>query len=404
MSHYTFKAKKADGEIYTGEQEAGDRYEIYRTIKAAGGEVISIDEKKSRKLNFNIKIPFIGNIKTQDKINFARNLGSMIEAGLAVSRALSVMERQASNVALKKILGSLIEEISKGKTLSDAMLMYKNMFSSLFISMVKAGEQSGNLASSLKVVALQMDKNFALTRRVRGAMMYPGIIFCAMILITVLLLTYVVPTLTKTFTELKLELPFSTRLVLGASDMMRQHGLWVFIGLALVLFALRAWSKTPKGKWIIHYAILKIPIIGNIVKEVNTARTARTLSSLLNSGVDVVESVRITGEVIQNVHYRKVLATAGDTIKKGEPISKVFTDNGKLYPIFIGEMMNVGEETGKMGEMLMNVAVFYEEDVEQKTKDMSTIIEPFLMIVIGAAVGFFAVAMISPMYSLVNVI
>ena len=150
--------------------------------------------------------------------------------------------------------------------------------------------------------------------------------------------------------------------------------------------------------------MLKIPVIGVLVQEVNAARTARTLSSLLHSGVDVVESVSITTDVVQNVHFKAVLKEAGESIKKGGLMSKVFNDHDKLYPVFFGEMMSVGEETGKTGEMLLGVAKYYEEDVEQKTKDMSTVIEPFLMIIIGAAVGFFAVAMISPMYSLANAI
>lgn len=158
------------------------------------------------------------------------------------------------------------------------------------------------------------------------------------------------------------------------------------------------------GKKIIHAVLLKIPIIGTLVQEVNTARTARTLSSLLSSGVDVVESMNITSGVVQNVYFRVVLQQAGEAIKKGDLMSKVFSQHEKLYPVFFAEMLSVGEETGKIGEMLSGVAKYYEEDVDQKTKDMSTVIEPFLMIVIGAAVGFFAVSIISPMYSLVNAI
>jgi type IV pilus assembly protein PilC len=146
----------------------------------------------------------------------------------------------------------------------------------------------------------------------------------------------------------------------------------------------------------------EIPVIGNLIKEVNAARTARSLSSLVNSGVDVLESIKITTDIVQNVHYKRVLQDAAVSVEKGEPISKIFTQNDKLYPLFLGEMISVGEETGKIGEMLLGVAVYYEEDVDQKTKDMSTIIEPVLMVFIAAAVGFFAVAMISPMYSLVN--
>lgn len=270
--------------------------------------------------------------------------------------------------------------------------------------MVSAGEQSGTLSDSLKVVALQMEKSYALQKRVKGAMMYPSIIFIVMILIAVLMLTYIVPTLMKTFTELKLDLPASTRFVLWLSDMFNNNGLMLLLTIIVVIATYIMWARSAGGKKIIHYAILKIPIIGEIIKEVNSARTARTLSSLLTSGVDMVESVRITKDVLQNVHYKAVLERTGDAIQKGEPISKIFTESVKLYPVFLGEMMSVGEETGKMGEMLMGVAVYYEEDVDQKTKDMSTIIEPFLMVIIGAAVGFFAVAMITPMYSLVNVI
>jgi type IV pilus assembly protein PilC len=208
----------------------------------------------------------------------------------------------------------------------------------------------------------------------------------------------------KTFTELKVELPASTKLVLFVSNALRDHGLLVLLTLIALAALIYFVSKTAKGKSLIHYYVLKIPVFGNLIKEVNAARTARTLASLLTSGVDVVESVRITKDVIQNVHYKAILDEVQQAIEKGDPISKIFTENEKFYPIFLGEMISVGEETGKMGEMLLGVAVYYEDDVDQKTKDMSTIIEPFLMVFIGAAVGFFAIAMISPMYSLVNVI
>ncbi len=407
MSHFTYKARKANGEVYKGEHDANDRYDLYKILKESGEEVIDFREKNgagSVFKKFNVDFSFFHKVKMQEKITFARNLGSMIVAGLSMSRALSVMERQTGNKEMKKILVSLQAGINEGKTLSEAMGNFTKVFSPIFISMVAAGEQSGTLADALKVVAVQMDKSFALQRRVKGAMMYPGIILFAMILIAVLMLTYIVPTLMKTFTELKLDLPASTKFVLWTSSMVRDHGLLALFILLILGGVYVMWSRSMGGKKIIHYSILKIPIAGEIIKEVNSARTARTLSSLLTSGVDMVESVRITMDVVQNVHYKKVLERAGEAIKKGDPISKIFSESTKLYPIFLGEMMSVGEETGKMGEMLMGVAVFYEDDVEQKTKDMSTVIEPFLMVFIGAVVGFFAVAMISPMYSLVNVI
>ena len=403
MAHFAYKAKKANGEVYKGTIDSKDRYELYRILKEAGEEVVDVQEKSSNKF-LSMEFSLSGSIKTQEKINFARNLGSMLIAGLPLSRALNVMERQTSNKQMKKVLLALQKDISEGKTLSQAMSAQKKVFSQLFISMVAAGEQSGTIAESLKIVGNQMEKTHALQRRIKGAMMYPAVIVVAIILIGILMLTYVVPTLMKTFSELKLDLPASTRFILWVSNLVQHQGLILLLIVIVLVVLLKIWSKQKNGKKIIHYAFLRIPIIGNIIKETNTARTARTLSSLLTSGVDMVESVKITSEVIQNVHYKAVLEKAGETIKKGDPISKVFTENSKLYPIFLGEMMSVGEETGKIGEMLMGVAVYYEEDVDQKTKDMSTIIEPFLIVFIGAVVGFFAVAMISPMYSLVNVI
>ena len=407
MSHFTYKAKKPTGEIYKGEKDANDRYELYKLLKESGEEIIQYKETSGKGMslkNISITIPFIGAIKTQDKINFAKNLGSMITAGLPMSRALSIIERQIRNKEFKNILAMLQKNIGEGKTLSQAMGAYNKVFSQLFISMVAAGEQSGNIANSLRIVGDQMDKNYALQRRIRGAMMYPCIIFVVMILIAVLMLTYIVPTLTKTFTELKVELPAPTKLVMFASDLVINHGLLVFAGIIAVIIGLSVWSKKMSGKKVIHIVVLKLPVFGSLIKEVNAARTARTLSSLLSSGVDVVESMRITKDVIQNIYFKDILDKAMFAIQKGDPISKVFNENTNLYPIFLAEMINVGEETGKIGEMLMGVATYYEEDVEQKTKDMSTIIEPFLMVFIGAAVGFFALAMISPMYSLVNVI
>lgn len=407
MAHFIFKAKKASGEIHKSEMDAKDRYDLYRMIKETGEEVIDVREKGSGSLSFkkiNISLPFLHSIKSQDKITFARNLGAMLKAGLALSKALFVMEKQAKNKELKRILISLQKSISEGKTLSESMTSFRNVFSQLFISMVSAGEQSGTLAEALRVIGLQMDKTYSLQRKIRGAMMYPAVILFAMVLIAILMLTYIVPTLMKTFSELNVALPASTRFVMSVSNLIVNHGILVFSIVLIIVGLITMWSKKMSGKKVIHYFILKIPIIGNLIKEVNTARTARTLSSLLNSGVDMVESVKITKDVLQNIYYKSILEKAGEEITKGEPMSKVFTENDKLYPLFLGEMMNVGEETGKIGEMLLSVAVFYEEDVEQKTKDMSTIIEPFLMIAIAAVVGFFAVAMISPMYSLVNVI
>ncbi|MFA6458830.1 MAG: type II secretion system F family protein [Candidatus Paceibacterota bacterium] len=406
MSHFIFKAKRQSGEVYTGEKDVADRFELYRMLRESGDDILTFQEKTPfhflAKLN---DMPSVLNrVKMIEKIHFCRNLGSMLEAGLPLGRALSVLEKQSQNKKLKSIIVGVLATVTSGDTFSDGLAKYPKVFPPLVISMVRAGEQSGTLAESLKVIALQMDNSYNLERKVRGALIYPGVILCLMIAIGILMFIFVVPTLMSTFTELNVELPKSTQAVLFVSNLIQNQGLWVLIVIILVAIALYYWGHRPFGRSFLHYAILKIPVVGVLVQEVNAARTSRTLSSLLGAGVDVVESVNITATVIQNVHFRAVLEQASRAIKTGEPMSKVFGENTKLYPIFLSEMMSVGEETGNIKDMLLGVAEYYEDDVEQKTKDMSTIIEPFLMIIIGSAVGFFAVSMISPLYSIVNAI
>jgi type IV pilus assembly protein PilC len=406
MSHFKFKAKKPTGEIYTAERDAEDRYELYRLIRESGDEIIMADEKKlSGKFHIKLKNDGTsGRVKAIEKINFARNLGAMIEAGLPLSRALSVLERQSHNKRFQFLLADIASEINKGNTFAEALKKFPKVFPSIFTSMVHAGEQSGTLAESLKTVGVQLDRSYALERRIKGALIYPAVIVTVMAIIGVLMMIFVVPTLMKTFTEVNLTLPLPTRIVLGISNTIQYQGLWLILGVIVIVGVFLWWSKQKSGKNYIHKFILRIPIIGPLVQEVNTARTSRTLSSLISAGVNVLDSVIITAEVIQNVHFRAVLLRASEAIKKGQPMSDVFAGDGKLYPVFFSEMMNVGEETGKTSDMLLGVAHYYEEDVEQKTKDMSTVIEPILMVIIATAVGFFAIAMISPMYSLVDAI
>jgi type IV pilus assembly protein PilC len=400
---FKFKAQKKDGEIYEGEREVVDRFTLYKDLKKDGDVVISASEVgDSGMKNFLSGLKFFGGINAHDKISLAKNLGSMLEVGLPLSRALSVLERQSKKNDVRKLLADLNEDIKKGKTLSQGMADYPAVFSSLFVSMVKAGEESGGLASSLKSVGLQMENVYELQRKVRGAMIYPAIILAVMLIIGGLLLVFVVPTLTATFKDLNTELPASTKAVIGISDFLRNHTVWGLIILLLAIGFGYVFVKSKVGKRIIDYVILKIPIVSGIAKETNTARTARTISSLLSSGVSVTRTLSITSDVIQNSYYKEVLSKAEASIEKGSSMSSVFSGYEHLYPVFITEMLAVGEETGKISEMLAGVATFYEDEVSQKTKNMSTIIEPFLMVFIGGAVGFFAVAMITPMYSVMN--
>lgn len=396
---FSYKAVAEGGQVEESVREADDQFALAKDLKAEGKTLITAEEKKLGAGLAKYNISF-GGVKLTDKITFAKNLAAMIDAGLAVSRALSVMERQTKGKIFKEILHDLGEQVQKGASLSDALAKHPDTFSGLFVSMVRAGEESGKLGESLRVVADQMDRTYALKRKVRGAMMYPAIIISIMIIIGILMLIFVVPTLTATFTELDVELPATTRFIITISDFLKGNP-FIFLGiLIIVAVGGTAALRTRDGKRALEWTIIRLPVIGNLVKQANTARMARTFSSLLSSGVEVVSALSITGDVLQNTYYKRVFAEGEVEIQKGAPLSGVFAKHEMLFPPMVGEMIAVGEETGKLPSMLMQIATFFESEIEQRTKDMSTVIEPLLMVVIGVAVGFFAVSMIMPIYSI----
>ncbi len=381
--------------------EAPNRFSVYSEVEKQGGMVISLEEG-----GWGFALPAWANInltsgvKTEERITFTKNLSAMLGAGLTLSRALSVIQRQSQNKALKKIVSDLEERVKKGDAFNEALAMHKNVFSKLFIAMTKAGEESGTMADSLKVVARQMDRAFTLEKKIKGAMIYPSIILFAIVVIGVLMMIYVVPTLSATFDDLGAELPAATKTIIAISDFMASHVILVFAILIAATLSILGFLKTKIGGSIMLFLSLHIPVVSTLVRETMSARAARALSSLLSSGVEMLSAIAIAEEVVGDNPFGKVLADAGVRVKKGDPLSAAFVEKSKLYPIFVGEMMTVGEETGQVAGMLAQVAEYYEVDVEEGTKDLSTIIEPVLMLLIGAFVGVFAVSMISPIYSL----
>ncbi|MEX0930598.1 MAG: type II secretion system F family protein [Candidatus Paceibacterota bacterium] len=407
MPTYKFKAKKDDGTVYEETRDAKDKFSLYQEMKEGGSRVVRAEEvtahgslwarllEKGREMS---------TISTHNIIIFARNLGLMSTAGLSLSRSLSVLRRQASNARFKKIIGEIENDISSGKQLYEALEKHPKVFSRLFISMVKSGEESGTLAESLKTISEQMDRAYTLTKKVRGAMIYPAVIVTVMAAIGVLAMVYIVPTLTTTFESMGVDLPLSTRIIIGISEFLRGFWLINIVGL-LVLVGSAIWFlRTKVGHRTVDFVLLHTPGIKEVVKQINSSRTGRTLSSLLSSGVDYVVAIGITKDVVQNTYYKDALTYAESEVERGNPISGVFATYEHLYPIFVSEMASVGEETGQISEMLQNTANYYEEEVSQKTKNLSTIIEPVLMVIMGIAVGLFAFAMLTPMYSLVDAI
>jgi len=398
---FKYKVQNKNNVVEEGVSESLDKFALARELHEKGYIPISIKEDNGKK-GFNLKSNILRRVSLSEKIIFTNNLSGMLSAGVSLSRALNILEKQSTNSTFVEILCGLNEGISKGDSLSEGMKKYPKVFSNIFVSMVHAGEESGSLPQTLKEVGISLKKTYSLNKKIKGAMTYPTIIIFALFIIGVFMMIYVVPTLTKTFKEVGTELPASTRAIIWISDMIGAHIVQFILSvLALVVGIIFLFKIKIVKRWFDRF-ILHLPVIGKIVKEVNTARTARTLSSLLLSGVNISNSLSITEDVLQNVHYKELIHKSISSIEKGMTLSASFKENTFLYPIMMGEMVEVGEETGNLSKMLLDVANFYEEEVDNKTKDLSTIIEPVLMLLIGGAVGVFAVSMIKPMYSVMN--
>jgi type II secretory pathway component PulF len=404
MVQFTYSGEDRSGNPVRETVTAPDRFAVYAIARTAEHTVLKIEEHTAfdiqRLLNVE-KINYHLSRVTQDElVMMTRNLGSMLKAGLTVGRALSVILRQSTNPRLRGVITRMSERLNSGDQFFEALREFPQTFDNLYVAMVRAGEESGNLAESLQTLAIQMERSNNLRKKIKGAMIYPSIVLIVMAIISVLMMIYVMPEITGVFKDMNMELPPTTEFLILASDFMVENTLVVIVSMIGAVVGFLYFLRTRIGRICTSFIVTRLPIIGPLAKETNAARTARTMSSLLGSGVDVIRSIEITEEVVQNVFYKKILREARNAVEQGSPLSDTFVAHNKLYPILVGEMILVGEETGQISGMLGELAIFYETEVERKTKDLSTIIEPLLMVVIGGAVGFFALALIAPIYSI----
>lgn len=404
MPKFTYEGHDSSGAAVERTVEAEDRFAVYAIARTEGHVIDSVVEQSAFSLKTWLDMDKINaklsRVKGDELVMMTRNLGSMITAGLTVSRALSVIERQSRNPKLKSVVTQMAARINKGDPFNESLKDYPEVFNDLYVSMVRAGEESGNLADSLKTLSIQMEKANNLKKKIKGAMIYPSIVMVVMVVIGILMMIYVMPQITGVFESMETELPATTQVMIATSNFLVEYTLLAIGGMVAAVVGFIYFLKTTWGRIGTSWLIPRLPVIGTIAKEANAARTARTLSSLMSSGVDVLQSIEITKDVLQNVFYKEILHEAAVRVEKGTALSETFIERNDYYPILVGEMILVGEETGQIAGMLGELAIFYETEVERKTKDLSTIIEPLLMVVIGGTVGFFALALIAPIYSI----
>lgn len=347
-----------------------------------------------------ISLPMFNHISAPAKMFLLQTLSAMVKAGVSLADALTTLGEQTPNRRMKKVLLDIAGTVRSGKTFGESLDPYRSDFGELFINMIKAGEGSGRLEEVIHELYVQIKKEHTLILKVRNAMTYPIIIILAMFGIGIFIVIFVLPNITSLFSELDAELPLATRILIKISDITQHHGILIALSAITLLVTLIAIIRNKTGKRFVHRLMLATPGLGAIVRDINIARSMRSLSSLIKTDIPIVETFLITSRVIGNTAYRQALESSAEALKKGEKLGVAMGKYPRLFPPTVLQMVVVGEETGALDDILDQVASFYEEQVFETMESLPTIIEPILMVLIGIAVGGIAVAVLLPMYTL----
>ncbi len=399
MPNYTYIAKSFDGETRTGTSTAQDERQLAQDLKREGMVLVKVVAQETKgKPKFSLSLPFLG-VSSVEKIMMTRNIGVMFATGLSLVKSFDVLVSQARNKKMKSALSNIKEKINKGESLSAALANYPDIFSELFVNMVKVGEESGTLDEVFSILSLQLQKEHELKSKIKNAMIYPVIILVVMVVVGIVMVTFVLPSLKVFFASLAAEIPFYTRVLLYLGDLLyRDWYLFILVGLLLFLVAFLI-LRTKKGKRAMDTFTLKMPVISSIIKKNNSALLIRSLSSLIISGVPLTRSLEISSKIIGNHYFKEALIEANEKIKKGGKLSTALKPYQNIFPIGVIEMMEVGEETGKTSDILKKLADFYEQEAIIAVEKLTILIEPILILVLGVGVGIFALSIIQPMYS-----
>ncbi|MEX1112360.1 MAG: type II secretion system F family protein [Candidatus Andersenbacteria bacterium] len=405
MPIYSFEGRKEQtGELVSGMREAASHSMLGQDLLAEGVLLTRFEEKKQRMQGTSVLSAIFQRIPIIEKVLFARYFALMLRAGLDVKRALSTLQMQTRSKPMKEALGAVHQGIERGQTLADSMAGYPQAFSPLFISFVKVGESTGRLQESLEILAAQLQKEFELRRAIRGGMLYPIVILVALVAVGFAMMVFVIPKLVEVFDGFDVELPLMTRILITMSEFFETFWYLVLLGGFGIFAGIWSLLRVQSVKETVMHGLLFSPIIGPIMQQINLARFSRNLSSLLSSGVSFIESLQILGSNTPHPSYAHVFQAAEDHVKQGKTLSEFLIDFKRLFPPLVTNIIRVGEETGELDEVLKEVALFYEGEVDQTMKNLTSIMEPILMVAIGLAVGALAISIISPIYSLVNVI
>jgi len=404
MSTFVYKVRDVRGIPAKGELEADSRAAVATELRSKGYTVVDINEK-SGGTSFNNLLKDVKQIKSKDITVFSRQFATMINSGLALLRALYILENQTQNAKLKSIISDVRTDVESGSALSDALEKHPKVFNRLYVSMVRAGEAGGILDDTLNRVATQLEAEDSLKRMVKSAMVYPLLIAAFALLVMTAMMLFIIPIFSKMYADLGSQLPMLTRIMVNISDTMKSiWGVFIFAVFAGVVYGIIRLKRTPKGTAAWDRTKLQIPMgIGEIVRKLAMARFSRTLSTLVSSGVPILQAIEITGDTAGNVVVSNAMADVKREVKEGRPMSEPLTKS-KVFPPMVTQMIAVGEETGAVDTMLNKIADFYEDEVNAAVKSLTSILEPIMMMGVGALVGVIVIALYLPIFNLMSVV
>jgi type IV pilus assembly protein PilC len=397
-------ATDAKNNVVNGSVEQSDRASVIAALTKQGLRPISVKEASASTASFASLGKFFksNKVKNDQLVMATRQLSAMVGAGVPLIRALTSLSSHAESVPLKKVLAVVIKDVEGGMALGDALAKHPRVFSDVYVNMVRAGEAAGILDEILKRLALQQEKNATIRKKIKSAMAYPSVLIGITVLAFFGLMLFVIPQIGKILTDIggpDAKLPGITVFMLGLSGFITSYFYIILPVIVGGIFALLRYIRTPKGKWVFHTTILKIPGIKTILMKVAVARFARTFSALMGAGVAVLECLSVTSRSIGNVVYEKALNDAAVQVKNGKSLSSILEKN-PLFPPIVSQMLSVGEETGQTDTVLVKVADFYEEEVDVAIEGLSSIIEPVMIVLMGGMVGLIAASVMSPIASL----
>jgi type IV pilus assembly protein PilC len=400
---YAYKVRDREGKIAAGSMEAESEEAVVSRLRQLGYAPVSIEAEKSAGLKTEVRMPFSGRVKLKDLAVFSRQFATMINSGLSLLRSLTILGEQTGNKRLAEVITQVRAEVEKGSSLSAALAKHPKIFNRLYVSMVRAGEIGGFLDQVLVKVAETFEKEVELRGKIRSAMTYPVVVFTMVLLIVAAMLIFIVPTFESLYESLGGTLPLPTRMLIGASQGIRRYFLVVLLVMVAVGFAYKRWRATPAGRYRLDQFKLKVKVFGPLFHKTALSRFSRTLATLIRAGVPILQSLEIVAETVNNGVISRAVRDVQDSVREGESLATPLSKHPS-FPAMVVQMMAVGEETGALDTMLSKVADFYDQEVEAAVASLTSMIEPLLIAVMGAAVGGMVIALYLPLFNIINLV